>query len=107
MASLTGGDPFLAAHNFLLGAWPMPTTPTPARPLLGTSLLQDGWITQEQLDLAVRETKRKGVMLGQTLIGLGFITEKVLAHYLAEGTQTGLVDLSTVFIPPDIVNLIP
>ncbi|MCA9458180.1 MAG: hypothetical protein KC587_16050, partial [Nitrospira sp.] len=72
----------------------MPTTPTPptaARPLLGTSLLQDGWITQEQLDLAVRETKRKGVMLGQTLIGLGFITEKVLAHYLAEGTQTGLV----------------
>jgi hypothetical protein len=87
----------------------MPSTPTipPARPLLGATLLQDGWITQEQLDLAVRESKRKGVMLGQTLIGLGFITEKVLAHYLAEGTQTGLVDLTNTFIPPEILDLVP
>jgi type IV pilus assembly protein PilB len=84
------------------------STPTPAaRPLLGATLLQDGWITQEQLDLAVRENKRTGVMLGQTLIGLGFITEKVLAHYLAEGTQTGLADLSSIFIPPEILNLVP
>ncbi|MDH5296244.1 MAG: GspE/PulE family protein [Nitrospirota bacterium] len=84
-----------------------PITPQSARPLLGASLLQDGWLTQEQLDLAVRESKRKGVMLGQTLIGLGFITEKVLAHYLAEGTQTGLADLSNIFIPPEILNLVP
>ncbi len=86
----------------------MPIPPTAAaRPLLGTSLLQDGWINQEQLDLAVRESKREGVMLGQTLIGLGFITEKVLAQYLAEGTQTGLVDLSNIFIPPEILDLVP
>ncbi len=87
----------------------MPTPPIipSARPLLGTSLLQDGWITQEQLDLAIREGKRKGVMLGQTLIGLGFITEKVLAHYLAEGTQTGLVDLSIPYLPPEILDLVP
>jgi type IV pilus assembly protein PilB len=84
-----------------------PTTTQAARPLLGTSLLQDGWLTQEQLDLAIRESKRTGVMLGQALIGLGFITEKVLAHYLAEGTQTGLVDLSNIFIPPEILNLVP
>jgi type IV pilus assembly protein PilB len=84
-----------------------PTTTSAARTLLGTSLLQDGWITQEQLDLAIRESKRKGAMLGQTLIGLGFITEKVLAHYLAEGTQTGLVDLSIPFIPPEILELVP
>jgi type IV pilus assembly protein PilB len=87
----------------------MPTTPSipSARPLLGTSLLQDGWITQEQLDLAIREGKRKGAMLGQILIGLGFITEKVLAHYLAEGTQTGLVDLSIPYISPEILDLVP
>jgi type IV pilus assembly protein PilB len=84
-----------------------PATTQAARPLLGTSLLQDGWITQEQLDLAIRESKRKGVMLGQALIGLGFITEKVLAHYLAEGTQTDLVDLSSTFIPPEILDLVP
>lgn len=85
------------------------TTPqaSTTRPQLGTLLLQDGWITPEQLDLALREAKRNGVMLGQTLVGLGFITEKVLAHYLAEGTQTGMVELSTTFIPPEILGLIP
>lgn len=85
------------------------TTPqtSTTRPPLGTLLLQDGWISAEQLDLALREAKRNGVMLGQTLVGLGFITEKVLAHYLAEGTQTGMVDLSTTFIPPEILDLVP
>ncbi len=84
------------------------TTPTTThRPQLGASLLEDGWITQEQLDLAIRESKRKGMLLGQTLIGLGFITENVLAHYLAEGTQADLVDLSTTFIAPEILDLVP
>ena len=82
-----------------------PTTTT--RPQLGASLLEDGWITVEQLDLALREAKRNGVMLGQTLIGLGFITETLLAHYLAEGTQTGMVDISATFIPPEILDLVP
>ena len=86
---------------------PTPSPTTSPRPALGASLVQDSWITQEQLDLAVREGKRNGVLLGQTLIGLGFITEKILAQYLAEGTQTGIVDLSTVFIPPEILDLVP
>ena len=84
------------------------TTPTTTpRPQLGTSLLEDGWVTQEQLDLAVREGQRTGTLLGQTLIGLGFITEQVLAHYLAEDTQASMVDISTTFIPPDILDLVP
>ncbi|MDH5562713.1 MAG: ATPase, T2SS/T4P/T4SS family [Nitrospirota bacterium] len=85
----------------------MSSSTATTRPQLGTTLLQDGWISAEQLDLALREAKRNGVMLGQTLIGLGFITENLLAHYLAEGTQTGMVDLSTTFIPPEILDLVP
>ena len=85
----------------------MSTQTTTTRPQLAASLLEDGWITTEQLDLALREAKRNAVMLGQSLIGLGFITENLLAHYLAEGTQTGMVDLSATFIPPDILDLIP
>ena len=80
---------------------------TTTRHQLAASLLEDGWITTEQLDLALREAERNGVMLGQSLIGLGFITENLLAHYLAEGTQTGMVDLSATFIPPEILDLIP
>ncbi len=85
----------------------MSTPTTTTRPQLGNQLLQDGWINSEQLDLALREAKRNGVMLGQMLINLGFITENLLAHYLAEGTQTGMVDLSATFIPPEILDLIP
>ena len=85
----------------------MSTPTTSIRPQLGNQLRQDGWISAEQLDLAIREAKRNGVMLGQALVGLGFITETLLAHYLAEGTQTGMVDLSATFIPPDILDLIP
>ena len=85
----------------------MSTPTTSTRPQLGNQLLQDGWISSEQLDLALREAKRNGVMLGQTLIGLGFISENLLAHYLAEGTQTGMVDLSATFIPPEILDLVP
>jgi len=85
----------------------MSTPSTTTRPQLGTTLLQDGWISAEQLDLALREAKRNGIMLGQSLVGLGFITENLLAHYLAEGTQTGMVDLSTTFVPPEILDLVP
>ena len=86
----------------------IPSSPrTSTRPQLGATLLQDGWISQEQLDLALREAKRNRTMLGQTLISLGFITEKLLAQYLAEGTQTDMVDLSTKFIPPEILDLVP
>lgn len=61
------------------------TTPqtSTARPLIGNSLLEDGWISQEQLDLGLREAKRNGILLGQTLVALGFITETVLANYLS------------------------
>ena len=84
------------------------TTPTTTpRPQIGTTLLEDGWVTQEQLDLAVRESTRTKNMLGQSLISLGFITEKVLAHYLAEGTQTGMVELANTIIEQEILNLVP
>lgn len=88
----------------------MSTTTPPSsttRPQLGAILLEDGWISAEQLDLALREAKRHGIMLGQSLIRLGFITETVLAQYLAEGTQTDVVDLSTTFISADILALVP
>ncbi len=98
--TLWGFSPFRTNHS-------MSNTSSPARPQLGATLVQDGWITEEQLDLGLRESKRNKVMLGQTLVHLGFISEKLLAHYLAEGTQTGLVDLTATFIPPEILDLVP
>lgn len=83
------------------------STTSSSRPPLGARLLNDGHITQEQLDLAVRESHRQGRLLGQVLVGLGFITESTLAGYLAQGTQTDIVDLSGIVIPEDVLRLIP
>lgn len=85
------------------------TTPTTIlnRPPLGTRLLQDGQLNPEQLDLAVREAKRQGLLLGQVLVSLGFISESTLARYLAIGTHTDIVDLADLFIAPPILDLIP
>ena len=89
----------------------MPTTPTITttanRPQLGTRLLQDGHLNPEQLDLAVRESKRQGRLLGQVLVSLGFLSEAILARYLAIGTQTDIIDLADKFVAPDILDLIP
>lgn len=85
-----------------------PTITTSAkRPPLGTRLLQDGHLNPEQLDLAVREAKRQGRLLGQVLVSLGFLSESVLARYLAAGTQTDIIDLAEKFVVPDILDLIP
>lgn len=49
---------------------------------LGTVLLRGGYITEEQLDIAVSEQDKKGTLLGETLINLAFITDKQLSQAL-------------------------
>jgi type IV pilus assembly protein PilB len=74
---------------------------------LGDWLLEQAHVTQGQIDLALREQKRKGKLLGETLIELGFVTQETLSEYLAQKTQTESVDLDHVFIPPELRRLVP
>ena len=83
----------------------MATTQQPVR--LGDWLIESGQLSQSQLDLALREQKRGGKMLGQTLVDLGFVTQEVLAGFLANKTQTEQVDLSRLAIAPELLRLIP
>lgn len=76
-------------------------------PRLGDWLLDSGHLSQTQLDLALREQKRRGGMLGETLVELGFVSPQILASFLAQKTQTEQVDLAHLEIPPEIVRLIP
>ncbi|MBA3736374.1 MAG: hypothetical protein H0W90_14460 [Actinobacteria bacterium] len=41
------------------------------RPMLGTILVQKGWITHERLDSALEEGKITGMRLGETLLRRG------------------------------------
>ena len=74
---------------------------------LGDWLLDRGLVTQTQLDLALREQKRKGWLLGEALAQLGFVTKETLSQFLAHKTQTESVDLAAIIIPPEMVKLVP
>ena len=51
---------------------------------IGDRLVQMGIITADQLNVALQEKKISGKMLGEVLVGLGFITDEVLSAFLAE-----------------------
>ena len=74
---------------------------------LGDWLLDRGLATQTQLDLALREQKRKGKLLGEALVELGFVTHDTLSQFLAQKTQTESVNLAAIIIPAELSRLIP
>ncbi len=76
-------------------------------PRLGDWLLDQGHINQTQLDLALREQKRKGGMLGEVVVQLGFVSEQVMAEFLASKTQGEIVDLAKAQIPSEVIQLVP
>jgi MSHA biogenesis protein MshE len=55
--------------------------------LLGEILIQDGVITQRQLDEAIEYQKNNGGLIGILLIRLGYINEKQLQRALIKQTQ--------------------
>ena len=54
-----------------------------ARPLLGEILLENGEITQDQLDKALEVQKKEGGLIGIILVSQGSISEQILVKYLA------------------------
>ncbi|PWW13070.1 MULTISPECIES: GspE/PulE family protein [Pseudidiomarina] len=74
---------------------------------LGDLLVQDGIITESQLQQALADQKQNGRKLGVTLIDLGFISEHDLLEFLARQLNIPLLDLSDKRIPESVVNLVP
>lgn len=76
-------------------------------PRLGEWLLEEGYLNPTQLDLALREQKRVGKLLGEALVDLGFVGPEVLARFLARKTQTETMDLRQVEVAPEVLRLVP
>ncbi len=86
----------------------MSTANPPAPPKrLGDRLLEAGLITPHQLELALREQKRTGKLIGAVLQQLGFATEQDIASFLAQDAQTPTVNVTKLEIDPEVVALIP
>lgn len=76
-------------------------------PRLGDWLLEQGYLNEAQLDLALREQKRSGRLLGETLLELGFVTQELLSRFLAHKTHTDTIQVSRLSVPPDVLQLVP
>ncbi|HEU4952719.1 MAG TPA: ATPase, T2SS/T4P/T4SS family [Holophagaceae bacterium] len=79
----------------------------PSRKLLGERLVDRGFITDRQLELAVREQKRTRTMLGEILTQLGFITPQMLSQVLAEQGGVAYLDLGDREIPEEALAAVP
>jgi type IV pilus assembly protein PilB len=71
---------------------------------LGEILLHRGWITNNQLDIALSQERGR---VGERLISLGAITEKQLAQSLGDQFGIRYVSLDSVVIAPEIFSLLP
>ncbi len=74
---------------------------------LGDLLVQDGMISESQLQQALADQKQNGRKLGVTLIDLGFIAEHDLLEFLARQLNIPLIELGDRKISEQVVNLIP
>jgi type IV pilus assembly protein PilB len=82
-------------------------TQTSSTDRLGTILLREGLITQDQLDGALQDSKSNGTRLGYSLIKLGFIQEEDLTRMLSRQYRVPAVDINKVNVDPKILKLVP
>ena len=73
---------------------------------LGARLLLAGLITQDQLDLAIREQKRSNKLIGEVFIELGFVSPEVITETIAAEAQAKVVDVEQIVIDEDVLKLV-
>ena len=65
---------------------------------IGQQLLEKGLISADQLEIALTEQKKHGRLLGEQLVGLGFVSESIMRDVLSQVFIIASVEL-TVFGP--------
>lgn len=78
-----------------------------ARKRIGEILVQAGVLDAEGLKTALLEQRRWGGPLGRTLVDLDLITEEALVDALSKQLNFPTVDLDTVDVAPEVLELVP
>ncbi len=78
-----------------------------AKKRIGDILLEMGFIGNDQLEMALMEAKRTGVMLGSVLVRLDWISEEQMQMALAVQSGAKIVDISGIKIDFDLIASIP
>ena len=79
----------------------------PEKIRLGDMLIQQGLLTQEQLQDALAEQKATGRKLGRIIVDSGKVTEDGISRALAKQLSAEFVDLRSFTPAPDLVKLLP
>lgn len=74
---------------------------------LGEILVKSGTMTEEALDLVLKEQKGSGKRIGEILIGGEYITEKQLIDSLCSQLDINYVDLDTVKLDASLSEFVP
>ncbi|MGO2318516.1 MAG: GspE/PulE family protein [Vibrio toranzoniae] len=77
------------------------------RKRLGDLLVEEGIITEDQVEQALVAQKSTGRKLGDTLIELGFLSEQQMLSFLSQQLAIPLIDLSRANIDVEAVQLLP
>lgn len=77
------------------------------RPRLGELLCARGFITEEQLALALNESRERGELLGVVLLNKQFIFEDELARTLSEQLSVPYISVMRVGVSPKAAGLMP
>lgn len=102
---------------------PLPQAPVPQKPptqqptlpkksagspkRIGDVLIEEGYITQGQLEQALSEGRATGAPLGAILIKLGYVDETKLGKALATLHGLQYIDTSAVELEPEVVAILP
>ncbi len=74
---------------------------------LGQRLLENGLISEIQLNLALNESKSRGIYLGQALESLGILSQEIITDFLADESGSEVIDLNNYPVNPEVTKLIP
>lgn len=74
---------------------------------LGEQLMDAGIITNDQLNIALKEKQKTGFMLGEQLVRLGFVSSSFLQSFLAEASGVEQFDPQKMMVDPEAVRQVP
>lgn len=74
---------------------------------MGELMLRQGIITDDQLQIALIEQRKHGLLLGQQLVRLNFVTEALVRDMLASHHAHDSIDLALVLPDPEVLAMVP
>jgi len=74
---------------------------------LGVVLVEQGFVSEDQLSIALQEQKQTNKPLGKTLIELGFVTDAIIRDVLSENIGQTSVDLTHTVVDAETLKLVP